>query len=61
MQYADIILKIFLPIIMGYLLQKTGYFSAAAGSTLRMFVIRITVPLLIFTSMYTTRRDTLVS
>lgn len=55
----DTLIKLFLPIILGYLLIKTNYLSPKLSKDLKTFVIRVTVPALVFMRMYTTDLETL--
>ncbi|MCK5735591.1 MAG: hypothetical protein KAH21_03890, partial [Spirochaetaceae bacterium] len=50
-EYIPIILPIYIPIILGFLVRSTGYFPAKYGNPLLQFALKITVPLLIFTDM----------
>ena len=49
--YFPILLPIYVPIILGFLVRYSGYFPAEYGHPLRQFCLKITIPLLIFTSM----------
>ncbi len=53
------LIKLFLPIIFGYVLKKLKYLSPSLGKDLKLFVIRVTVPALVFTAMYNTDFETL--
>jgi len=50
-EYIPIILPIYVPILLGYLVRSTGYFPVKYGNSLLQFALKITVPLLIFTDM----------
>ncbi len=50
-EYIPIILPIYVPILLGYLVRSTGYFPVKYGNPLLQFALKITVPLLIFTDM----------
>ena len=49
--FIPVLLPIYLPIILGFLVRTTGYFPEKYGNPLLQFVLKITVPLLIFTDM----------
>ena len=49
--YITIFLPIYLPIVLGFLAKITGYFPADAVHALNRFCLRITIPMLMFTSM----------
>lgn len=55
----DTLIKIFLPIIIGYLLIRCSYLSPKLSKDLKTFVIRVTVPALVFMRMYKTDTQTL--
>lgn len=46
-----LLFPIYLPIILGFIVRKTGYFSADHASALRQFVLKICIPLLVFVNM----------
>lgn len=49
--YLRAFLPIYFPIALGLLVRATGYFPAANAGTINRFALKITIPLLIFTSM----------
>ena len=53
------LVKLFLPIIIGYILVKTKYLSENINRDLKVFVIRVSVPCLVFINMYNTDFKTL--
>ena len=52
------LLKISLPILLGYGLKKSGYFSEEHTSSVRLFCVRIPIPALIFMNLYTSDMST---
>jgi predicted permease len=50
-EYIPIILPIYIPIVLGFMVRSTGYFDVKHGNSLLQFALKITVPLLIFTDM----------
>jgi len=50
-EYIPIILPIYVPILLGYLVRSTGYFPVKYGNPILQLALKITVPLLIFTDM----------
>lgn len=56
---TDTLIKIFLPIVIGYLLLKLKYLPASISKDLKLFVVRVAVPCRIFISMYNTDLVTL--
>ncbi len=50
-EYFPILLPIYVPIILGFLVRYSGYFPAEYGHSIRQFCLKITIPLLIFTNM----------
>lgn len=56
---TETLVKLFLPIILGYILIRTGYLSPKLSKDLKLFAIRVTVPALVFMRMYHTDLDTL--
>nr|MDA3850304.1 AEC family transporter [Spirochaetaceae bacterium] len=48
----EALLGIFLPIILGYLFQKINYIPSSLAPGLRLFVIRIAIPALVFQNLY---------
>jgi len=50
-EYIPIILPIYIPIVLGFIVRSTGYFDVKHGNSLLQFALKITVPLLIFTDM----------
>lgn len=56
---TETLIKLFLPIITGYIVVKSGYVKPELGKDLKFFVIRVTVPALVFMAMYNTDVDTL--
>lgn len=51
--YIRAFLPIYLPIGLGLLVRSTGYFAARHAGTINRLALRITIPMLIFTSMAT--------
>ncbi len=58
-EYIPIILPIYIPIILGVLVRSSRYFPAEYGHPILQFALKITVPLLIFTSMSLMNADAL--
>ena len=56
---SETLVKLFLPIIIGYILVKTKYLSENINRDLKVFVIRVSVPALVFINMYNTDFKTL--
>ena len=57
--YIPIFLPIYLPIVLGFIVKISGYFPMEASHTLNRFCLRITIPILMFTSMATLDVDML--
>lgn len=55
----ETLIKLFLPILLGYLLVKINYLPKDISKHLKLFVVRVTVPPLVFKAMYTTDLKTL--
>lgn len=49
--YIPILLPIYVPIFLGIIARFSGYFPGEYGPALRQFCLKITIPLMIFTSM----------
>jgi len=49
---VPVIIKIFFPIVLGYLVKEIKYIDEKSAKYLRILVVRITAPALIFTSIY---------
>lgn len=47
------IIRVMLPVVFGFLMQVFGSFGAREETVLRQFVVKVSVPLMIFHSMYT--------
>lgn len=56
---TNTLLKLFLPIVFGYLTVKSKYLPESLGKILKSFVVRVTVPALVFMAMYNTDLETL--
>ncbi len=56
---TKLLLTLFLPIVLGYLLVKTKYLKAELNKSIKILVIKVTVPCSIFISMYNTNLDTI--
>lgn len=56
---VNTLVKLFLPIILGYILVKTNYIKTTLGKDLKVYVLRVTVPALVFMAMYNTDLETL--
>jgi len=50
-----VVIEILIPIVVGFLLRVVGLFGDAESAVLRKFVVYVTIPLLVFHSMYTAR------
>lgn len=57
--YIPLLLPIYVPILLGFLVRVSGYFPAEYGHSIRQFCLKITIPLLIFTSMAQMNADAL--
>jgi predicted permease len=57
--YIPILLPIYVPIILGLIARFTGYFPVEYGHSIRQFCLKITIPLMIFTSMASMDTSTL--
>jgi len=55
----EALLGITLPILAGYILRKLRYFSEDHAGSLRLFVIRISIPSMVFTKLYQSDFQTL--
>lgn len=55
----EALLGITLPILAGYVLRKLRYFSEDHSGSLRLFVIRISIPAMVFTNLYQSDFQTL--
>jgi predicted permease len=51
MDVYEPIIQIFIPIVLGYVLKTVNYIKSEISEPLRIFVIRVSVPLLIFSSL----------
>lgn len=49
--YIPILLPIYIPIFLGIIARFTGYFPPKYGTSIRQFCLKITIPLMIFSSM----------
>jgi predicted permease len=56
---TNTLLKLFIPIILGYLLVKTGFLTKDISKHIKELVVRVTVPALVFLAMYRTDLETL--
>ena len=54
-----LLLPIYLPILLGFIVRITGYFPPDLAPSIRQFVLRITIPLLVFTNMSQLDRELL--
>jgi len=55
MKLAELVFTINFPIIFGYLIRLKGVFNQKDGNVLRKFTIKITVPFIIFTNIYSSK------
>lgn len=55
---TELLLTLFIPIILGYLLVRTGYLPRSINRDLTLFVVRVTVPCRIYISMLELQLET---